>query len=57
MGVETMTKPTLVVVCATCDDCNTEFNSRNAFALIVKHCRKYGHNGQVSMEYAVWGRN
>lgn len=39
--------------CATCDDCDVEYNSNNAMGLMARHCKKMKHSGQVSMEYGI----
>ena len=38
---------------ATCDNCNTEYNSNNAMGLMAKHCKKTGPIGQVTMMYGI----
>ena len=38
---------------ATCDDCDVTYGSNNAMGLMAKHCKKYGHDGQVTMGYAI----
>jgi len=38
---------------ATCDDCDVTYGSNNAMGLMARHCKKMGHSGQVSMEYAI----
>ena len=39
--------------CATCSDCSKEYYSNNAMGLMAKHCKKYRHDGEVTMCYAI----
>ena len=41
------------VAYASCDDCGQEYGSKNAMGLMARHCKKYKHDGQVSMVYAI----
>ena len=38
---------------ATCSDCGKEYNANNAMGLMAKHCKKEGHDGEVTMCYAI----
>jgi len=38
---------------AQCDNCDVNYNSNNAMALMAKHCKKTGHTADVSMCYAI----
>ena len=42
---------------ASCDNCEQTYDSNNAMGLMARHCKKMKHDGQVSMEYAIWGHD
>ena len=38
---------------AHCSDCDTEYFSNNAMGLMAKHCKKTGHNADVTLNYGI----
>ena len=41
---------------ATCNDCDVEYGSNNAMGLMAKHCKKTGHNAEVTIGYGIDGK-
>lgn len=36
---------------AKCDNCDVNYNSRNAMGLMAKHCKKTEHTASISIDY------
>lgn len=44
----------MTVAHAKCDNCNTQYDSKNAMGLMARHCKKTGHTAYINCGYAVF---